>query len=742
VVRDERGLGLGGVNVALEERPFGTQTTASGWFSLIDLPAGTYTLVLSHVGYGTLRRQVEAGSGQAISLSLTLTPQPAALPEVVVTGTRTQRRLEDTPVQTTLVSRRAIRQQGAARLSEILAEQGGLALARGFRGAGVQMQGFDPDYTLILLDGEPLIGRTAGTLELDRLAAGNIEQVEIVKGPLSSLYGSEALAGVVNLITRQPAAPFGLRLGSRLADPRALDLNAELESRRGGLGLLVFLNRHSSPGYDLDPRTLSPTVPRFANYTLQPKIAWTLGPRAELRLNTRFFREGQRSATAVSAGGTEAAMAERFSAEDWSLAPALKYRLLPGAHLSARWYSTHYQARSTLRFADGDRLYSQSLFSQHYHKAETQLDVQAGRAHLFTLGGGLARESVRADRIAGGRQTASGLFLYAQEEWQPSGWLDLLASSRLDRHRDYPLHLAPKLAARFRPCSWLGLRLAAGSGFKAPDFRQLYLDFTNPEAGYSVFGSTAVESSFARLQEQGQIQRLLLAPAAAELRPETSRAYSGGVELALPREIALQLTLFRHAVQDLIETAPIAVKTNNQQVYTYFNLDQVRIQGLEGQARWKINPRLVFELGYQYLDAADQQVAAQVRAGRLFKWGEGGRARPVRPGEYGGLFNRSRHSGTLKLSWTQPRLGTDASLRGVLRGRYGYADLNGNEILDEASEYAPGYALWNAALGQRLPYGFHLQAGIDNLLDQTHPPSLPFLPGRRLYAGLSAEVQP
>ncbi|MBI2505816.1 MAG: TonB-dependent receptor plug domain-containing protein [Candidatus Latescibacteria bacterium] len=272
IVRDERGLVLSGVNVVLEEHSSDTQTTASGWFSLAGLPAGTYTLILSHVGYRTLRRELVVRIGQVVSLSLTLAEQSAEVSEVVVTGTRTQRRLEDTPIQTTLISRQAIQQQGAARLSAILAEQCGLALARDYSGTGVQLQGFDADYTLILVDGEPIIGRTAGTLELDRFAAGSIEQVEIVKGPLSSLYGSEALAGVVNLITRKPSRPLGLRFSSRLEDPRALDLNAELETRHGPLGLLLHFNRHSSPGYDLDPRTLSPTVPQFTNYTLQPKI--------------------------------------------------------------------------------------------------------------------------------------------------------------------------------------------------------------------------------------------------------------------------------------------------------------------------------------------------------------------------------------------------------------------------------------------------------------------------------------
>jgi outer membrane receptor for ferrienterochelin and colicins len=93
-------------------------------------------------------------------------------------------------------------------------------------GNGIQIQGLNPDYTLILIDGEPLIGRYAGTLELSRITTGNIRKIEIVKGPSSSLYGSEALAGVINIITDQPLVDklnAGIRYGSR----NTLDLSAQ-----------------------------------------------------------------------------------------------------------------------------------------------------------------------------------------------------------------------------------------------------------------------------------------------------------------------------------------------------------------------------------------------------------------------------------------------------------------------------------------------------------------------------------
>lgn len=137
------------------------------------------------------------------------------LSEVVITANRSERKLGNVAVPVQLVSQKTIRQTGSLRLQDILQEQTGLVIVNSTLGSalngypnpfgqGVQMMGLDPAYTLILLDGEPLIGRNGGILKLGRLATGNIKQVEIVKGPSSSLYGSEAMAGVINIITLPP----------------------------------------------------------------------------------------------------------------------------------------------------------------------------------------------------------------------------------------------------------------------------------------------------------------------------------------------------------------------------------------------------------------------------------------------------------------------------------------------------------------------------------------------------------
>ena len=174
------------------------------------------------------------------------------LNEVIISATRTKRQLTSIPLPIQLISAKAIAAANSIRLNDILEEQTGLLMVPDFGGVqGLQMQGLDSQYNLILIDGVPLIGRSAGTLDLARVTVGNIKQIEIVKGPSSSLYGNEALAGIVNIITQTPKTGFTGRFYYRGGTFSSNDLNTELSYKKDKLGLYAFVNRFSNEGYDL-----------------------------------------------------------------------------------------------------------------------------------------------------------------------------------------------------------------------------------------------------------------------------------------------------------------------------------------------------------------------------------------------------------------------------------------------------------------------------------------------------------
>lgn len=667
------------------------------------------------------------------------------LPPMITSAGKASVPLRDTPLPTSLITEKDMRSRCASTLRDVLSEETGLTVIHD-HGAGIQVQGLDPAYTLILIDGEPAIGRTAGTLDLERFAVGSLEQVEIIKGPSSSLYGSDALGGIINLVTRTPSDPLALTFRSRYGTFNALETGVGLEMRRAlpraqdSLGVAVFLDRIASDGYDLDPTTVSSSVPRFRNYTLQPKVTYAFGSATRVTVSPRLMWEVQEDQAEVAQGDSSVLAGSRSTLRDFGGSTSFEHAFSPRLAWSVKGHIAEYRTLSSLTSEqEGSRL-SRSEFDQGYQKAETFLKAQPFKTHTLFLGGGGALESVEADRIAGGRREAHSGFAFLQEEWVPGPKFNLHVSGRVDAHEDYAIHFSPRVAGLVKPLPWMGLRASVGKGFKAPTFQQLYLDFTNPQAGYSVFGSTGAKEALNRLDQQGQIQtRLRELGGDVDLRPENSWSYNLGLEVLAGRRFSAQTNLFRNEVRDLIEAVPVAVKTNGQNAFTYFNLNRIRTQGIENGISLKPWRWLSLSAGYQYLEAVDEEALEDIENGRISKVGGTGRIRPVQEVEYGGLFNRSRHSGNFKVGIDFGKPGFSANLRGTYRGRYGYGDRNNNGILDDDREYVPGYSLWNATLTQRISRFLTVQAGMENILDETNPDLIPSLPGRMLYAGINLQ---
>ncbi len=660
--------------------------------------------------------------------------------QIVVTGTRSARPLANVPVATTLITAQEIRALGTKRLSDLLVEQLGITLVQDEHGTGLQLQGFDADYTLILIDGEPVIGRTAGTLDLDRITVSNIERVEIVRGPSSSLYGSEALAGVINLITKSATKPFDASLQTRFETHTTIGLTADTEVKRGRWGSRFFFDRLQSDGYDLRPELFGNTTPKFTQYTADARFDFEQNEKSTWNLGLRWSAQDQLGSLSVLNGSHLVEYSDTASRVDWSLAPSWMLRLSGRTKMTARAYASRFVTSQESRDQDGSEVYFSDRYDQSYAKGEAQFDILAGDKHFSTLGGGFFEERILGNRYEGaGRRTATA-FLYAQDEWAPNGQWTVVGSTRLDYHTEYQLRFTPKVSLLYRPVERLRLRASVGSGFKAPDFRQLYLSFTNPLAGYNVFGSAQVAEGIARLEQEGQILELLMPIEAMEtIRAESSWAYNVSVEGEPLSRMTARVNLFRNNVRDLIEWIPVAIKTNGQNVFSYTNLNRIYTQGLETEVTVKAADGLVVGIGYQYLDAKDREVLEQIDAGKIFTR-ENGRDRLVRRSDYGGLMTRSRHSGLFNLRYRNHEFGTTASLRGQFRGKYGYRDNNGNLILDNPNEYVEGYMVWNLTVTKSITDRLNIQGGANNLLDYTNPIRIPSLPGRLLFVGLQVDL--
>ena len=227
--------------------------------------------------------------------------------EVVITGTRTEKKLLEVPVRTEVVTREEIEQTHARDLKEALEDVPGLLLRQthGKQGQEVWMQGFDSDRVLILLDGERLTATTGSTVDLTQITTANIERIEIIKGATSALYGSEAMGGVINVITKSPTKPLSFTFqsdagsyGNKNREGAALNGNlgaahymADMNLNRPRWNLQLTTDLRQSEGIDLDKSSVRTDGDKGFRWNLDTRLAFRLPGNGEIYLSPHYYQE-------------------------------------------------------------------------------------------------------------------------------------------------------------------------------------------------------------------------------------------------------------------------------------------------------------------------------------------------------------------------------------------------------------------------------------------------------------------
>jgi len=399
------------------------------------------------------------------------------------------------------------------------------------------------------------------------------------------------------------------------------------------------------------------------------------------------------------------------------------------------WFSTN----SDTRFRDSGQIFDFQDFAQFYHRTELQTDFQANSKNLITLGMGHLIETVEATRYEEKNRFDAGYF-FLQHLWDPISKVNVVTGMRADFHSQFGSRLSPKVSAQYQISENFSWQASMGAGFKTPDFRQLLLNFNNAAAGYYVFGANLAEQGIARLQEEGLIAQILINPETlGNLNAETSWSLNTGFRWKPTTKTLIQLNAFRNNIDNLIEAAPIAQLITGQNAFSYFNIRSVITQGIEADAQITLLENLSLSAGYAFLDAKDMEMLERIENGEIFKRNSQNQTRRVSRADYGGLFNRSRHSGNFKVNYRDNLTKINWSLRAIYRGRFGFRDLNGNLILDDEREYAPGWVSINFTASKTLENGLFLELGGTNLLN-TATPAQPNNPGRVLFLGIKIPI--
>ena len=581
------------------------QSGTAGEWRIESLPLGAYTLTISHPGFATAEASLEARSDGG-EVQTSLTPRPIRLDALVVTAGRRVEHLSDVVVSTEVISRREIADIGAPDLAGLLTRRAGLELQGGHPvGAGVMLQGLGSERVLVLVDGQPYIGRIAGRLDLSRIPTEIIDRVEVVKGPLSTLYGSEAMGGVVNVITqRSDIAPWAASSRIVAGDQGRLDYSGGVSGRGGPVSTRVDLGRRSIsqvPGQSAQRGQMVERLDANTTAFWRPPVSGLSVETGLLFLDERQrWRSGQLYQFADNRQWNGRAQA-RWEAGSHRLTSTVVTSVFQ--HLSRRAVTEEPIAgtgeEETQRLGELELLYGVGFGEQ---SLDVGLELQSERIH--------------SQRVSGERRGNRTIESFAQTTLS-LGRLTLVPGLRTTISDPWGTHWTPRLAAMFRPRPDLALRLSGGEGFRAPAFKELHLEFLNigPGFGYTVRGNP-------------------------DLQPEVSRNVTAGLEWTGTRLYA-HVQAFHNGFDNFIETHVLG-DSSGVAVYTYGNIDDGVTEGVEMEAGvthlgWRL------DMKYSWLNAH-------------------------RDGSGDPLLGRPDHSVSALIGYARPG-GTRVSLNGTYTGR-------------------------------------------------------------------------
>lgn len=650
------------------------------------------------------------------------------LNEVVVTGTGTEHYLKDAPVQTEVITSKALQSYQGRSIDDLL---GSLCASLSFNpndmGSNIQLNGLNNDYILILINGRRINGDNGGQNDLNTINIANIERIEIVKGASSSLYGSDAIAGVINIITKKNKDKFSVTNTTRVGYYGDVNQYNQIGFNNGKLNSTTNFSVMHTDGwrntdleyyhYELHEGSVSKTVNRNTNFNIREELTYKANDKLTVGADASFYQKWM-----YRIRGPYRYVLNDFFYRNQSYGVNARYNLAGYNYLSAEIsydrYNYYYDYTSRETTDDFDK--ETGLRITHYPgerilQTEQQqiLALVKGvfylkQKNILNAGIEYKHDILKAPhRIVTERANAYTISAYAQDEWDVCKDFNITAGVRAVYHKEFGAKLTPKVSALYKLRDF-NLRGTYSYGFKAPTLKELYYNYVGNMMGKlkSYYGNT-------------------------DLKPQTSNYGSVGIEYNHSK-FQLSVTGYYNGIRDMIELTPIPIPPADKflevdEAKQYKNLAKARSFGTDITVSYQILPSLAVSGGYSYVDAKAQYASDPDDPHYM---------------EYIPINGTSKHNITWKANWghTWKFYQLDLSLFGRYQSmRYYLTDGNGD-----------GYQIWRLNTSHSLlkykKWKLNINAGIDNIfnyIDKT-----PFgwnrgttTPGRTFYASVTVKFQ-
>lgn len=695
-VTDSSGKPVADANVWLESTNIGTVTDVNGTFELGDVPDGKYTLRVSSMNYEGTHVLVDKSDE---NLLISLNDSPLKLNEVVVTGTGTHNRLKNSPVAVDIISQKELQNVSFGSFENtMMSLTPSLSFTPNAMGSYLQLNGLSNRYVVIMVDGKRLAGDVSGNIDLSRINMSNIKRIEILKGAASSLYGSEAMGGVINIITEKPKNRIFFSSDTRCAEWGQFTQALNLDVNTKWIGSSTSYQRNQSHGWQLNPQ-------EYSKGKLKDTYKRPVNAYYSDVLNQRFTVNASNALSLYVEGSLFDRQLKRnpkdqsynLKYEDYSVATGGKYLLRNKSVINLDMFMDNFDhdkiyIKDSKPYRNGEKVF---VRRQKYYDANLKGTFNAGELNRLTVGTQYQLNYLNSvTDIADGSRDVYTLSLYAQDEIRLFDHrLQFVPGFRYLYNETFKNRFTPKLAAMFSLDNF-NFRASYAAGYKAPDLKYLY---SNKE-------------------DMSKTGKNTLMLANGKLDPESSNYYSLNVEY-FNKFMSVSISGYVNDVKNLIklvdlEQIPAEFEGKYDNVRKYSNASKVKIKGMDINLNSFLGYGLSLGMGYSFVDSKDFDTYKQ-------------------------LEKISKHTGTVNANWNKKWWIVDSNINfnGRLQSKRYYKANDGRNI-----------NLWNLSTRHRLRSfnGLSLEPGfgIENIFnfidDRPYGVNYATLsPGRVVYVSMA-----
>lgn len=594
VINSKTGEHIAYANVQIEGTTIGAVTDATGHFYIANCPEGTYDVVVRLVGFRQASHRVTMTAQQTVELDFVLQPDVVALNQVVVTATQHAVSRMETPSIVGVIDRRQLEATGAVNLGEGLKYQTGVCVENTCQNCGafdVRLNGLGGAYSQVLIDSRPVNSALASLYLLEQLPSAMIDQVEVMRGGGSALYGSNAIAGVINVITKEPVRnSASVSNTTSLVGGSSVDwsnsFNASVVSDNNKAGIYIFGHNRQRNPYDANGDgyselgLLKARMVGFRGYL-------RTSDHSKLNLEYHNINDFRRGGDLFDLPSPQAHISEGGEHD------------IHSAQLKWDWFepdgNSHAAVYASMQYVDrqsyyGHREEGDPVGNAYGYTTDLTLNEGVMYSHHFdrllfmpselTAGVEHTYDRLRDRTLATNDtvdQSASIASAYLQNEWKNKHW-NILLGLRADHHSmlDRPV-VSPRLNVRYSPNDHIVLRTGYSSGFRAP---QVYDEDLH-------VGAVA-----------GELYRLVNA---SDLRPEYSHSVTASADFCFhlgQMEGDLMVEGFFTRIDDaFVNELVFSDTTSGYRLYERRNADGAEVKGINVELRLTPSPRVQFQLG-------------------------------------------------------------------------------------------------------------------------------------------------